>query len=137
MPSIGASIVVRRRLSSASSRAATICLTLGWSSTRILGSPARAASMRCRSSSAEALRRRELALREVLLAVVLGLGVDHLALRRLDVLTLGAPLGAQAADLGALDVDVRLDLGKRQPVGRIVEPVEQLGARDALVLAHP
>ena len=77
----------------------------------------------------------ELAVGEVLLALVVGLGIDLLAESRLDVLTLGAPLRAQAANLGALDLDVRFDLGERQPVRRIVEPVEKLAARDALVLA--
>ena len=109
--------------------------------------------MRCRSSSqrGDALARdlggharfvelgdrRELALGEVLLALEVGLGIDLLAERRLDVLALGAPLRAQAADLGALDVDVRFDLGERQTIGRVVEPVEQLAPRDVLVLRAP
>src|SRR5258708_19784799 len=81
-------------------------------------------------------RRRELAIGEVLLAVVVGLGVVLLALRGLDVLALGAPLGAQAADLGALNLDLRLDPGQRRAVGLVVEPEQELAARYALVLAH-
>jgi hypothetical protein len=61
----------------------------------------------------ELLHRRVLALGEVLLTLVLGLRESLLTLRRLDVLAPGAPLGTQAADVGALDLDLGLDLGER------------------------
>ena len=118
----------------------------------ILGSPASAASMRVQvflgrrdalardieghARLLELLRRRELAFGEIALPFVVGIGVDLLAERRLDLLALGAPLGAQAADLGALDLDLRIDLGQRRAVGLVVEPEQELAARHALVLAH-
>ncbi len=80
--------------------------------------------------------RGDLLLGEVRLPVELGLGEGLLAERRLDLLALGAPLGAQAADLGAHRLGLGLDAGQRMAVGLVVEPEQELAARDLLVLLH-
>ena len=82
------------------------------------------------------LHRPELALGQVLVAREVGLRVGLLALRRLDLLALGAPLRLQALDVGARALDLGVDARELVAVGRVVELVEELAARDVLVLAH-
>jgi len=82
------------------------------------------------------LLRGDLLVGEIGLALELLLGVVELALRRLDLLPLGAPLRAQAPDVGPRRLDLGVDLGKRQAIGLVVELEQELVARHALVLLH-